>query len=166
LSCFVFQEAAALESEDPSVIFDLGLEYAEQRQLSTALDCAKRFLDRSGGAWGQGWQFLALLLTAQERHTEAELVLQAAIEETGAGEQGPLLRTQAKVQRALGQSLQAIQTYRQLLALVQVEQKSSGGTGSRGDSKVEILLSRDHCTQHRMNEAFSSLNDYQIHITM
>ncbi|CAK9270652.1 unnamed protein product [Sphagnum jensenii] len=130
------QEAAALESEDPSVIFDLGLEYAEQRQLSTALDCAKRFLDRSGGAWGQGWQFLALLLTAQERHTEAEQVLQAAIEETGAGEQGPLLRTQAKVQRALGQSLQAIQTYRQLLALVQVEQKSSGGTGSRGDSKV------------------------------
>ncbi len=109
---------------------------------------------------------MALLLTAQERHTEAELVLQAAIEETGAGEQGPLLRTQAKVQRALGQSLQAIQTYRQLLALVQVEQKSSGGTGSRGDSKVQILLSRDHCTQLHMDEAFSSLNDYQIHITM
>jgi hypothetical protein len=47
-----------------------------------------------------------------------------------------------------------------------VEQKSSGGTGSRGDSKVEILLSRDHYTEHHMNEAFSSLNDYQIHITM
>lgn len=118
------QEAAALESEDPSIIFDLGLELAEQRQISLALECAKHFLNQSGGTRIYGWRFLALLLTSQERHGEAEAVLESALEETGPWEQGPLLRTRAKVQLGLGQPLRAVETYRLLLALLQAEQKN------------------------------------------
>ena len=121
---FISQEAAALESEDPTIIFDLGLEYALQRQLSRALDCAKHFLDISSGAWVQGWRFFALLLTAQERHSEAQLVLEAAMEETSPWQQGPLLQTRAKVQMAVGQPLRAVHTYRQLLSLVQAGHQS------------------------------------------
>jgi tetratricopeptide (TPR) repeat protein len=119
-----FQEAAALESEDPMIVFDLGLEYAMQRQLSIALDCAKRFLDISSGAWVEGWRFFTLLLTAQERHAEAELVLEAAAEESSPWQQGRLLQTRAKIQMAAGQPLRAVHTYRQLLSLVQASHQS------------------------------------------
>lgn len=118
------QEAAALESEDPRIVFDLGLEYAMQRQLSRALDCAKQFLDISSGAWVEGWRFFALLLTAQERHAEAELVLEAALEESSPWQQGRLLQTRAKIQMAVGQPLRAVHTYRQLLTLVQASHQS------------------------------------------
>lgn len=117
------QEAAALDSQDPLIIFDLGLEFAEQRQLVSALHCAKQSLDRRGGRVEE-WRFLPLLLTALERHAEAEVVLEAALQETGTWEQGPLLRTQAKVQLALDQPLKAVQTYRLLLGLVQAERKN------------------------------------------
>ncbi|KAG0557985.1 hypothetical protein KC19_11G170800 [Ceratodon purpureus] len=118
------QEAAALESEDPRIVFDLGLEYAMQRQLSRALDCAKRFLDISSGAWVEGWRFFALLLTAQERNSEAELVLEAALEESCPWEQGRLLQTRAKIQMAAGERLRAVHTYQQLLVLVQTSNQS------------------------------------------
>jgi tetratricopeptide (TPR) repeat protein len=118
------QEAAVLESEDPTIVFDLGLEYAMQRQLSPALDCAKRFLDISSGAWVEGWRFLALLLTAQERHSEAELVLEAATDKSSRWEQGRLLQTRAKIQMATGQPLRAVHTYRQLLTLVNASHSS------------------------------------------
>lgn len=65
-----------------------------------------------------------MLLTSQERHGEAEAVLESALEETGPWEQGPLLRTRAKVQLGLGQPLRAVETYRLLLALLQAEQKN------------------------------------------
>ncbi|KAG0601571.1 hypothetical protein M758_11G122500 [Ceratodon purpureus] len=118
------QEASALESEDPRIVFDLGLEYASQRQLSVAVDCAKRFLDISSGAWVEGWRFFTLLLTAQERHSEAELVLEAALEESSRWEQGRLLQTRAKIQMAMKQPLRAVHTYRQLLSLVQASHQS------------------------------------------
>lgn len=114
-----FQEAACLESHDPKIIFDLGLEYATQCQTSRALDCAKRFLGISTGAWVEGWRFSALLLTAQDRHSEAEVVLEAGLDASSPWQQGPLLRTRAKVEMAKGQSLRAIRTYQQLLTLIQ-----------------------------------------------
>lgn len=121
LECLL-QEAAALDGADSSIIFDLGLELAEERQTGSAVDCAKYCLDRGGGARVHGWRFLALVLTAQERHAEADLVLESALEETAPWEQGPLLRTRAKVQMALGQPLLAVKSYQALLALLRAEQ--------------------------------------------
>lgn len=117
------QEAAALDGGDCSVIFDLGLELAEQKRTGSAVDCAKYCLDRGSGARVHGWRFLALVLTSQERHAEADVILESALEETAPWEQGPLLRTRAKVQMALGQPLLAVKSYQLLLALLQAEQK-------------------------------------------
>ncbi|KAG6549262.1 hypothetical protein Mapa_009248 [Marchantia paleacea] len=118
------QGAASIEKEDPKVIFDLGLEYAEQRNLSLALDCAKKFMDLSSGASVQGWKLLALILSAQQRFVDAEAALDAALDDTGKWEQGELLRMKAKIQMAQGQSMRAVETYRLLLALVQAQRKS------------------------------------------
>ncbi|KAL3688552.1 hypothetical protein R1sor_014861 [Riccia sorocarpa] len=118
------QAAASIEKEDPKVIFDLALEYAEQRNLTLALDCAKKFIDLSGGASAQGWKLLALILSAQQRFGDAEAALDAALDDTGKWEQGELLRLKAKIQMAQGQSMRAVETYRLLLALVQAQRKS------------------------------------------
>lgn len=127
------QEAAALDKGDTAIIFDLGLELANQRKSSLALDCAKYCLDRGAGARVHGWRFLALVLTAQGRHAEADVILESALEETSPWEQGPLLRTRAKVQLALGQHLLAVKTYQVLLALLQEEKKEHElGTIGRG----------------------------------
>jgi len=114
------QEAAALDGGDCSVIFDLGLALAEQKRTSSAVDCAKWCLDRGRV---HGWRFLALVLTSQERYAEADVVLESALEETAPWEQGPLLRTRAKVQMALGQPLLAVKSYQVLLVLLRAEQK-------------------------------------------
>ena len=119
------QEAASLDKGDASILFDLGLELAEQRQVNSALDCAKYCFNRGCGARVHGWRFLALAFSAQEKHAEADAVLDSALEETSLLEQGPLLRTRAKVQLALGQALLAVHNYRALLALLQTEEKQS-----------------------------------------
>ncbi|KAG0625016.1 hypothetical protein M758_2G021300 [Ceratodon purpureus] len=141
------QEAATLDGVDSSIIFDLGLELAEQRETGSAVNCAKYCLDRGGGARVHGWRFLALVLTSQERHAEADVVLESALEETAPWEQGPLLRTRAKVQMALGQPLLAVKSYQVLLALLQAEQKNlEFGTavrGKEGETVEEVVVWHD-----------------------
>ncbi|CAM6088597.1 unnamed protein product [Calypogeia fissa] len=142
-SLSILQEAASMETADPKVIFDLGLEYAEQRNLGLALDCAKKIIDLSTGASVQGWKLLALVLSAQQRFVDAEEALDAALDDTGKWEQGELLRVKAKVQIAQGQAMQAIETYRLLLALVQAQRKSNEAgswthKGQQGVEEVEV----------------------------
>lgn len=87
----------------------------------------------------QGWRFLALVLTSQERHAEADVVLESALEVATTSEQGPLLRTRAKVQMALGQPLRAVKCYQSLLALLRTQQKQRElGAGIMG--KVSLAL--------------------------
>lgn len=120
---YCLQEAALLDKGDTSILFDLSLELAEHRQINAAVDCAKHCFNRGCGTRVHGWRFLALVLSVQEKHAEAEAVLDSALEETSLLEQGPLLRTRAKVQLALGQPLLAVQNYQVLLALLQAEKK-------------------------------------------
>eukprot|EP00249_Psilotum_nudum_P023407 c28861_g1_i1 orf=602-2725(+) len=134
------QEAALLDGEDPELYFDLGLENAEQRNLMAALDCAKKFLDLTSGSLVKGWRLLVLILSAQQRYSEAEVILDAALDETGKWEQGELLRTKAKLQVAQGLSMRAIETYRLLLALVQAQRKSFGAVTWRGKAGEEKML--------------------------
>ena len=155
-SWMFLQEAAALDGADSAIIFDLGLELAEQRQTGSAVDCAKYCLDRGGGGRVHGWRFLALVLTAQGRHAEADVVLESALEETAPWEQGPLLRTRAKVQMVLGQPLLALKSYQVLLALLQPEQKHlEQGAAVRG----KVL--RQHFTFCRLL-GFDSFCGWQI----
>lgn len=120
--------AIALEQNNPELIFELAVQHAEQRNLSTALHYAKQFTDTTGGSMVKGWRLLATILSAQQRFTEAEVIIDAALDETAKWEQGPLLRLKAQMKIAQSLPMDAIEIYRYLLALVQAQKSSSGST--------------------------------------
>ncbi|XP_038974273.1 protein NPG1-like [Phoenix dactylifera] len=128
-------EAIALDCHNPDLIFDLGLEYAEQRNMNVALRCAKEFIDATGGSISKGWRLFALVLSAQQRYSEAEVVTDAALDETAKWEQGPLLRIKAKLKVAQSSPTDAVEAYRFLLALVQAQRKTFGS--SKNSTQVE-----------------------------
>ncbi|KAF6141185.1 hypothetical protein GIB67_018275 [Kingdonia uniflora] len=119
-------EALAFEEGNPDVILELGLQYAEHRNPNAASHCAKNFIDATGGSILKGWRLLALVLSAQHRYSEAEVVIDAALDETAKWEQGPLLRMKAKLKISQSLPMEAVETYRLLLALVQAQRKSFG----------------------------------------
>jgi len=118
--------AIALERNNTDLIFELGIQYAEHRNLNAALRYAKKFIDETGGSILKGWRLLALVLSAQQRFSEAMVVTDAALDETAKWEQGPLLRLKAKLKLSQSLHTDAIETYRYLLALVQAQRKSFG----------------------------------------
>ncbi|KAA8550726.1 hypothetical protein F0562_002410 [Nyssa sinensis] len=111
---------------EPKIIYHLSLENAEQRKLDAALYYAKCLLKLEGGSNIKGWILLARILSAQKRFGDAETIINAALDQTGKWDQGELLRTKAKLQIAQGQLKNAIETYTQLLAILQVQSKSFG----------------------------------------
>ncbi|KAI7993344.1 Protein NPG1 [Camellia lanceoleosa] len=119
-------EAIVLERNNFDLIFELGVQYAERWNLNAALQYAKQFIDATGGSILKGWRLLALILSAQQRFSEAEVVTDAALDETAKWEQGPLLRMKAKLKISQSIPIGAIETYRYLLALVQAQRKSFG----------------------------------------
>lgn len=132
-------EAFSLDRHNPDLIFDMGVEYAEQRNMHAALKCAKQFIDTTGGSVSKGWRLLSLVLSAQQRYSEAEVVTDAALDETAKWEQGPLLRIRAKLKAAQSLPMEAVEAYRTLLALVQAQSKAYGSVKNgteEGDNKV------------------------------
>lgn len=136
-------EAISLNRHNPDLIYDLGLEYAEHRNTNAALRCAKEFIDATGGSVSKGWRLLALILSAQQRYPEAEVVTDAALDETAKWEQGELLRIKAKLKVAQSSPMDAVEAYRLLLALAQARRKSFGS--SRSSSQVCPLTFYDMC---------------------
>ncbi|XP_051114894.1 protein NPG1-like [Andrographis paniculata] len=124
------ESALALDPQNLDLIFMLGIQYAEHRNLDAALRYAKLYLDATGGSMIKGWRLLALVLSGQRRFSEADVVIDAALDETSKWDQGPLLRTKAKLKIAQSLHKDAIETYRHLLALVQAQKKSSGPNGN------------------------------------
>ncbi|XP_057422980.1 protein NPGR2 [Lotus japonicus] len=118
--------ARTSKMRDPLVLYHLSLEYADQRKLDSALHYAKCLLKLEGGANVKGWLLLARILSAEKRFVDAESIINAALDQTGKWDQGDLLRTKAKLQIAQGQLRSAIETYTQLLAVLQIQSKSSG----------------------------------------
>ncbi|XP_050363993.1 protein NPGR2 [Argentina anserina] len=111
---------------DPIILYHLSLEYAQQRKLDAALDCAKQMLNLEAGSSVKGWLLLSRILSAQRRFVDAETIIDGALDQTGKWDQGELLQTKAKLQLAEGQFKRAIETYTQLLALLQVQTKGLG----------------------------------------
>lgn len=112
------------ELKDPNILYHLSLESAEQRKLDSALYHAKKLLDLQGGLDIKGWLLLARIFSAQKLYTEAETIIDAALDQTGKWDQGELLRTKAKLQIAKGRVQSAIQMYTQLIAVLQVQRKT------------------------------------------
>ncbi|KAG2319370.1 hypothetical protein Bca52824_012583 [Brassica carinata] len=104
----------ALESADmtdPRVLHRLALENAEERKLDSALAYAKHALKLGAESDLEVWLLLARILSAQKRFSDAESIVDAALDETGKWEQGKLLRLKAKLRVAKGEAKDAIETY-------------------------------------------------------
>lgn len=112
--------------KDPVILYHLSLACAEQRKLDMALNTAKKMLKLEGGSNIKGWLLLARVLSAKRRYVDAEAVIDAALDQTGKWDQGQLLKTKAKLQIAQGHLKSAVRTYTQLLAVLQVQNKSAG----------------------------------------
>ncbi|OWM70503.1 hypothetical protein CDL15_Pgr011979 [Punica granatum] len=122
-----FEAAERLMTErDPIVVYHLSIENAEQRKLDLALYYAKQLLKLEAGSSVRVYVLLARILSAQKRFSDAETVINAALDQMGKWDQGELLRTKAKLQIAQGQLKKAIETYSRLLAILQVQAKNSG----------------------------------------
>ncbi|MFS7975425.1 putative tetratricopeptide-like helical domain superfamily, protein NPG1 [Helianthus anomalus] len=112
------------EMKDSRIVYDLCLEYADQRKLDSALGQAKHLIKLESGSRIESWLLLARILSGQKRFLDGEVIINAALEQTGKWDQGELLRTKAKLQIAQGRLKNAIETYTQLLAVLQVQNKS------------------------------------------
>ncbi|XP_022760319.1 protein NPGR2-like isoform X2 [Durio zibethinus] len=127
-----------MKERDPYIVFHLCLENAEQRKLDIALYYAKQLLKLEAGSSVKGYVLLARILSAQKRYVDAETVINAALDQTGKWDQGELLRTKAKLQIAQGQLKNAVETYTHLLAVLQVQYKSSGA----GKKLLKVYLTK------------------------
>ncbi|KAL6556278.1 Protein npg1 [Orobanche gracilis] len=149
--------ALALEPENSDLIYELGIQYAEHRNLEAALRYAKQYLDATGGSMIKGWRLLALVLSAQQRFSEAEVVTDAALDETSKWDQGPLLRMKAKLKVSQSLHKEAIETYRYLLALVQAQRKSHGPIAPQ----VEDGNVNEYEVWHGLAELYSILSHWK-----
>ncbi|EOX93048.1 Tetratricopeptide repeat (TPR)-containing protein isoform 2 [Theobroma cacao] len=156
----LFLDAAIFfEQDNADIIFELGVQHAEQRNLNAALHYAKKYIDVTGGSVLKGWRLLALVLSAQHRFSEAAVVTDAALDETAKWEQGPLLRLKAKLEISQSRPMDAIETYRYLLALVQAQRKSFGPM--RIDSQVGDDKVNEFEVWHGLANLYSSLSHWK-----
>lgn len=116
--------AVSLDPNNSDLIFDLGVQYAEHRNLNAALHYAKKYVDTTGGSILKGWRLLILVLSAQQRFSEAQVVTDAALDETAKWDQGTLLKMKAKLKTSQSLHKDAVESYSYLLALVQAQKKS------------------------------------------
>ncbi|CAK7346624.1 unnamed protein product [Dovyalis caffra] len=151
--------AITFEKKNPDLLFELGVLYAEQRNLNTALRYAKQFIDATGGSLLKGWRLLALILSAQHRFSEAEVVIGAALDETAKWEQGPLLRLKAKLKTSQSLPMEAIETYRYFLALVQAQRKSFGSL--RSVSQAEDDRVNEYEVWHGLADLYYRLSHWK-----
>ncbi|XP_051118584.1 protein NPGR2 [Andrographis paniculata] len=126
------------KTKDPSIVYHLCLENAEQRKLPAALNLAKVLLRLEGGSNLKGWILLARILSAEKCYGDAETIINAALDQTGLWDQGELLRTKARLQIAQGLVNEAIETYSHLLAALQVQRKSFGSFQKVKDYSMNI----------------------------
>ncbi|CAL5400145.1 unnamed protein product [Camellia sinensis] len=153
--------AIDLECNNSDLIFELGVHYAEHRNLNAALHYSTQFIDATGGSILKGWRLLALVLSAQQRFSEAEVVTDAALDETSKWEQGPLLRMKAKLKIAQSLPMDAIETYRCLLALVQAQRKSFGPLRSLPQREIEDDKVNEFEVWHGLANLYSSLSHWK-----
>ncbi|KAH8495588.1 hypothetical protein H0E87_018670 [Populus deltoides] len=145
---------------DPSIIFHLSLENAEQRKLEAALYHAKQLLKLEAGSSVRSYILLARILSAQKRFVDAENVINAALDQTGKWDQGELLRTKAKLQIAQGQLKKAIETYTHLLAIIQIQTKSLGA-GKKLAKNQRNSWSLEMETWHDLANVYTSLSQWR-----
>ncbi|CAL4912475.1 unnamed protein product [Urochloa decumbens] len=132
-----------MRNRDFGIVYSLSLENAVQRKLDTAVRYAKKLLKLEAGSELKTWLLIARIMSAQKRFEDAECIVNAALDQAGKWSQGDLLQTKAKIQIARGQFGKAIETYTQILALIQLRMKSFGAgisvlQGTKTDKSLEM----------------------------
>ncbi|KAG4210346.1 hypothetical protein ERO13_A02G041100v2 [Gossypium hirsutum] len=150
-----------MKESDPYIVFHICLENAEQRKLDVALHYAKQLLKLEAGSNVKGYVLLARILSAQKRFVDAETVINAALNQTGKWDQGELLRTKAKLQIAQGQLKNAVETYTHLLAILQVQHKSSGSGKKLLKTKGKWDRGLEMETWHDLANVYISLSQWR-----
>ncbi|KAI4324853.1 hypothetical protein MLD38_030304 [Melastoma candidum] len=153
------EAALVMEPHNSELIFESGLQYAEQRNLSAALHFAEQYIEKTGGSEIKGWRLLALVLSAQQRFSEAGVVTEAALDTTTKWEQAPILLLKAKMKISQTLPLEAIETYKYLLALVQAHRKSFGPV--RSISQGEDNKDSEFEVWHGLANLYSSLTHWK-----
>ncbi|KAF3436116.1 hypothetical protein FNV43_RR23208 [Rhamnella rubrinervis] len=146
---------------DPVILYHLSLENAEQRKLDTALYYAKKMLKREAGSNIKGWLLLVRILSAQKRFVDAESIIDAALDQSGKWDQGELLRTKAKLQISQGRVKSAIETYTQILAILQVQTKSFGSGRKLHKSGRNLARSLELEIWHDLAYVYISLSRWR-----
>ncbi|EOY06126.1 No pollen germination related 2 isoform 5 [Theobroma cacao] len=158
----VLETAEKMMTErDPYIVFHLCLENAEQRKLDVALYYAKQLLKLEAGSSVKGYVLLARILSAQKQFVDAETVINAALDQSGKWDQGELLRTKAKLQIAQNQLKNAVETYTHLLAVLQVQYKSSGAGKKLLKTKGKWDRSLEMETWHDLANVYTSLSQWR-----
>uniref|UniRef100_A0A0A9CG62 Uncharacterized protein n=1 Tax=Arundo donax TaxID=35708 RepID=A0A0A9CG62_ARUDO len=132
-----------MHGRDFGIMYSLSLENAVQRKLDAAAHFAKKLLKLEAGSELKTWLLLARIMSAQNRYEDAECIVDVALDQAGKWCKGDLLQTKAKIQIAQGQFKKAIETYTQLLAVVQLRMKSFGAgisvlQGTKADRGLEV----------------------------
>lgn len=149
-------EAAMIESEDPEIMFNIGLENAVQRNLNAALESAKRYSDAIGGSSVRGWKLLALVISAEQRFEDAETLVDLALDDCGRRDQLELLRLKAVLQVAQEQPRLAISTYRSLLGLIQAQKdiQTNNFDQVMADANLEVEAWQDLANIYTKHESW------------
>ncbi|KAF5768170.1 putative 43kDa postsynaptic protein [Helianthus annuus] len=150
-----------MKHEDANVLYNLSLEYAENRKLDIALYHAKQLVKIEAGASVKGWILLARILSAQKQYSDAENIIDAALDETGKWDHGELLRTKAKLQIAQGDLKSAIETYTRLLAVLQVQNKSFGLHKKLSKKASDKERGLEMETWHDLANVYTSLSQWR-----
>lgn len=129
-----------MQGNDCEILFNLSLANAEQRKLEIAIRYAKNLLKMEAQSDVKGWILLARILSAQKKLVDAEFIVNAALDQTGKWNQGELLRTKAKIQIAQGKMKNATETYKDLIAVIQLRKKSSNSAMKSLKVRYESLL--------------------------
>lgn len=150
-----------MRERDPYIIYHLCLENAEQRKLDVALYYAKQLLNLEARSNVKGYHLLARVLSARKQFADAESVINDSLDQTGKWDQGELLRTKAKLQIAQGRLKNAIETYVNLLAVLQFRKKSF----SAGKNLVKNRQNHDRSlemeTWHDLANVYTSLSQWR-----
>lgn len=132
-----------MQGKDCKIIYNLSLENADQRKLEAALRYAKKLLKMEAQSNVKGWILLVRILSAQKKFIDAETIVNAALDQTGKWNQGELLRIKAKILIAQGKLKNALETYKDLIAVIQLRMKSFNvgikfSMGGKEDRSLQI----------------------------
>lgn len=150
-----------MRERDPYIIYHLCLENAEQRKLDVALYYAKQLLNLEARSNVKGYLLLARVLSAQKQFADAESVINDSLDQTGKWDQGELLRTKAKLQIAQGRLKNAIETYVNLLAVLQFRKKSFSAGKNLLKNRRNHDRSLEMETWHDLANVYTSLSQWR-----